>query len=173
MSFLRLCVFALNVFQKLSFKNKTMQIKTYQFTELDIHLLYAILKLRSDIFVVEQTSIYLDADDKDQESLHVCGFVNDELVAYTRVMPVGLSYPTYSSIGRVVVAKHARGAALGKLIMQESIALCQQNYNAKIKISAQQYLLKFYTSLGFDAIGEGYMEDGIPHLGMVRNVESE
>lgn len=143
---------------------------TKKFSELSLNELYDLLALRQDIFVVEQDCPYLDADGKDQNSVHVFGLdPNDKLVTYTRIVPKGISYKEYVSIGRVVVHMEARGTGEGKRLMQESIKACAQLYpNEKIKISAQSHLNKFYSDLGFVPTGEEYLEDGIPHIGMVR-----
>ena len=130
--------------------------------------LYTILKLRSEVFVVEQNCVYLDADGKDALSYHLCGWLNNELlVAYARLLPPGLSYPE-ASIGRVVTNPAHRKDGYGKILMQKAIENTRSLFNtSSIKIGAQQYLLRFYNGLGFTACSEPYMEDGIPHLEMV------
>ena len=132
--------------------------------------LYAVLQLRQAVFVVEQNCPYLDADDKDQVSYHVLGEATDgTLHAYTRLVPRGVSYPTYPSIGRVLTSARVRGRGEGYRLMRFSIERCEQLFGkAALKISAQQHLQKFYAKLGFVATGEAYLEDGIPHVGMVR-----
>ena len=145
-----------------------------KFSELSLEELYDILALRQDIFVVEQDCPYLDADGKDQKSLHVFGTDKAKLISYTRIVPKGISYDAYISIGRVVVHKDSRGTGEGKRIMQKSIDACKQLYPAeKIKISAQSHLNKFYGELGFHPTGEEYLEDGIPHIGMVYKEDSK
>lgn len=118
---------------------------------------------------MEQDCPYLDADGKDQSSLHVCGR-NEAglLVAYTRIVPKGISYAEYVSIGRVIVAESARGTGEGSRLMEYSIEACKNlTTEDKIKISAQSHLQEFYGRLGFKMVGEEYLEDGIPHVGMV------
>lgn len=138
------------------------------FAELSTAQLYDILQLRSEVFVVEQDCVYQDLDGKDKQSLHVCGYYGDTLAAYARLVPPGLSYRE-PSIGRVLTKKEYRASGLGKQLMNESITQINRNYPpAAIRISAQLYLLKFYTSLGFISRSEPYMEDGIPHVEMVR-----
>ncbi|MFK7933989.1 MAG: GNAT family N-acetyltransferase [Saprospiraceae bacterium] len=139
------------------------------FSELSLQQLYALMALRQQVFVVEQDCPYLDADGKDQLSHHLLGYDEDgDLVAYTRMVPPGISYEKYASIGRVVNAEKIRGKGVGKLLMQTTIHCVRRLYpNAPIKISAQSYLLKFYTELGFDAVGEEYLEDNIPHTAMI------
>lgn len=139
------------------------------FQELSLQELYAIMVLRQEVFVVEQDCPYLDADGKDQVSQHLMGFEEEELVAYTRLVPMGISYEKYPAIGRVITAKKVRGRGIGIELMQASIKHCESLFGkAPIKISAQCYLLKFYNSLGFQSVGETYLEDGIPHIAMIR-----
>lgn len=139
-----------------------------KFDELSAAELYTILKLRSEVFVVEQNCVYLDADGKDAQSYHLCGWLNNELlVAYARLLPPGLSYPE-ASIGRVVTHPVHRKDGYGKILMQKAIKNTQSLFNiSAIKIGAQQYLLPFYNGLGFTASSEPYLEDGIPHLEML------
>jgi len=138
-----------------------------KFGELSPQELYKILQLRSEVFVVEQNCIFLDMDSKDEGCLHFMGFVNDELAAYTRLVPPGYIYEEMS-IGRVVTSPKHRSKGLGKELMQRSIELCKHYFgDGNIKIGAQCYLLKFYESLGFKIIGERYDEDGIEHVHMM------
>lgn len=138
------------------------------FDELSKEELYRILQLRQEVFIVEQDCPYLDADDKDHASLHVLGFIDDELQAYTRLVPAGVSYKAYSSIGRVVTSKKLRGLNVGRQLMEESILKCLACFpDFDIKISAQSYLKNFYEKLGFVPTGEEYLEDGIPHMAMI------
>jgi len=143
-----------------------MKITTKTFNQLTTAELYEILQLRSEVFVVEQDCVYQDIDGKDDKALHVLGFKNDKLVAYTRCFKPG-DYFKEASIGRVVVEKSQRKFNYGNKIMVASINAIKQQYNTEtIKISAQCYLNKFYTQLGFKNIGEEYLEDGIPHIAM-------
>ncbi len=139
------------------------------FDELSPHTLYEILALRQEVFVVEQNCPYQDCDGKDLQSWHLMG--RDELgklICYTRLLPGGLAYQGYASIGRVVSAPSARGTGSGKILMEKSIEACRQLFgNQPIKIGAQSYLLKFYEGFGFRSTGEEYMEDGIPHTKMI------
>jgi len=138
------------------------------FDELDLKQLYRILEIRSEVFVVEQDCVYQDMDGKDSSSYHVLGYVNGEIHAYTRIVPPGVSYDKYASIGRVLTTMEVRRDGYGRKLMKESIKACQSLYPKHgIKISAQTYLLKFYNGLGFEQVGEGYLEDGIPHVAMV------
>ncbi len=139
------------------------------FDQLTPHELYAIMALRQEVFVVEQNCPYLDADGRDQDSWHLMGRdASGKLICYTRLLPKGLAYSDYVSIGRVVSSPSARGTGAGKLLMQRSIDMCRHLFgNQPIKIGAQSYLLKFYETFGFRSTGEEYLEDGIPHTKMI------
>ena len=139
-------------------------IKT--FSELSTHELYNILRLRSEVFVVEQDCVYQDMDNKDQKAIHLLYKQEEEIIGYTRIFKSG-DYYENPSIGRVVVVNNKRGNELGKKIMLESINFIKENFvGKKIELSAQKYLDKFYKDLGFDVEGEEYLEDGIPHQRM-------
>jgi len=139
------------------------------FDQLTPHELYAVMALRQEVFVVEQNCPYLDPDGKDQDSWHLMGRdASGKLICYTRLLPQGLAYSDYVSIGRVVSSPSARGTGAGKLLMQRSIDMCRHLFgNQPIKIGAQSYLLKFYETFGFRSTGEEYLEDGIPHTKMI------
>ena len=138
-----------------------------KFSELSIEELYQILRLRSEVFVVEQNCVYQDLDNKDQISVHIFIKEKNEIVAYTRIFKSG-DYYKNPSIGRVVVSKRKRGKELGKQIMIYSIDYIKKNLKGdKIELSAQKYLDKFYKDLGFYKTGEEYLEDGIPHQRML------
>ena len=137
------------------------------FQELSVNELYDLLKLRAEIFVVEQDCVYNDLDDFDKEAVHVFYVENGEIIATARLLQPGTRFADFS-IGRVVVKKDKRRTGLGKALMNAAIGYCITNWKAeKIKISAQQYLQRFYEELGFVVITEMYLEDGIPHVGMV------
>ncbi len=151
--------------------------KTKYFTELSLDQLYDLLKLRIDVFVVEQTCYYPDLDgnknelDRDKETLHLLGYQNDELVAYLRILAKGQSYDDYISIGRVAIASQARGARLGHELMTQALELCQHYFpKQNIKISAQEHLTNYYQQHGFEQISQMYLEDDIPHIAMIKNV---
>lgn len=136
------------------------------FTELELEELYDILKLRAEIFVVEQDCVYNDLDNLDKDAIHQFLLKNGEIVAYSRLLKPGTRFPVYS-IGRVVVKKSERGTGLGIKMMKEAKCFILNNWKAdKIKVSAQKYLRKFYEELGFNVVTEEYLEDGIPHFGM-------
>ena len=139
-----------------------------KFQELSLEELYQILRLRSAVFVVEQNCPYQDIDNKDQESLHLMYYVNNNFAGYTRLLPAGLSY-NEAAIGRVIISAEHRGAGIGKALMKASIKACYDHFGiSAIRIGAQVYLLDFYQSLGFVPQGEGYDEDGIPHIEMLK-----
>lgn len=141
-----------------------------KFDELTLEELYEILKLRSEVFVVEQNCIYNDIDGKDKTSFHVIIKENNEITAYLRVLPPGISYEN-ASLGRVLVAKDARGMGYAKAIVTEGINCVLRNFNTnKITIGAQEYLKDFYSEFGFKPVSEVYDEDGIPHLDMTLNI---
>lgn len=138
-----------------------------KFEELTNIELYKILQLRTQVFVVEQNCVFQDMDDKDQLSWHLCAWHNNELAAYTRLLPPGLSYAE-SSIGRVVTSQNARGKKAGKELMRHSIDAAYELFGkTNIKIGAQFYLKKFYESLGFKQVSDIYLEDGIEHIKML------
>ncbi len=128
--------------------------------------LYQILRLRSEIFVVEQNCVYQDLDDKDQKALHLFGEIEGSIVAYCRLFKAG-DYFDFASIGRVVVAANLRGKKLGHELMNQAITNIQKYLGEQnITISAQLYLKKFYESHGFIPTSETYLEDDIPHIQM-------
>ena len=146
-----------------------MKIFVKSFDELTIYELHDIMQLRSEVFVVEQDCVYQDIDGKDQQALHVFGLKKNKLVAYTRCFPPGI-YFDQAAIGRVVVLMKERKYGYGHLIIKASIKAIQTHYNTtNIKLSAQTHLNKFYESHGFSKVGEGYLEDGIPHIAMVKS----
>jgi ElaA protein len=137
-----------------------------KFEDLTPYQLYAILQLRNEVFVVEQNCVFQDADDKDQDSHHLMGFLNNKLAAYTRLVPPSVIYPEMS-IGRVVTASTVRRLGAGKELMKQSIDYCYRLFGkGPIKIGAQLYLKAFYESFGFQQISKVYLEDGIEHIYM-------
>ena len=139
-----------------------------KFEDLSPYELYAILRLRTEVFVVEQNCVFQDMDNKDQPAYHLMGWENDTLIAYTRLIPPHLSYKE-PSIGRVVTSASARGGGIGRKLMEKSIEEIVRLYGkTPIKLGAQLYLKKFYESLGFKQSGNVYDEDGIDHIEMIR-----
>ncbi len=138
------------------------------FNSLTVKELYTILRLRNEIFVVEQNCVFLDMDNKDQSCQHLMLYHNKELMAYARIVPPGLSYEQ-ASIGRIVSSSAARGKGFGKQLLQLAIDNCKRLHgNKPIKIGAQLYLKEFYESFGFVISSEVYDEDGIDHVEMIR-----
>lgn len=138
------------------------------FDELTTTELYGILRLRSEVFVLEQRCCYLDADNKDQRSHHLSGYRNGELMAFARIVPPGLSYE-YPAIGRIVVSPKGRGAGYGIELLHVSIQKLEELYGkVPIRIGAQLYLKRFYESFGFRQSGDVYLEDEIEHIEMTR-----
>lgn len=145
----------------------TLSYTIKSFDELTNTELYTMLRLRSEIFVVEQNCPYLDLDNKDQKSFHLLYYVNNEFAGSTRLVPAGLSFKE-NSIGRVVISNSYRGLGLGKKLMEASIEGCYEKFGkGPIRIGAQYHLSKFYQSLGFVEQGEVYEEDEIPHIEML------
>lgn len=144
-------------------------IRCTHFNDLTVKELYAIMALRQEVFIVEQNCPYLDADGKDLAAWHLMLFdENESLLACTRLLQTGISYPDYASIGRVVSAPRVRGQNLGRRIMTESLQKMAELFPKQgVKIGAQSYLLRFYESFGFVSTGENYLEDGIPHTSMI------
>lgn len=143
--------------------------KIFKFNDLDVATLYSFLKLRSDVFVVEQDCVYPDLDDKDvdQQTAHICLYDEQgNVIAYARCLAPSVSFEG-SSIGRVVVSQSHRGKGIAEALMKESIAYCKRSWpNHIIQIGAQCYLIGFYEGLGFNAFSEPYDEDGIMHIDM-------
>ncbi len=138
-----------------------------KFDDLAPHELYAIMQLRNEVFAVEQQCVYQDADNKDQPSFHFMGWLEDKLVAYTRLLPPGVAYRE-PSIGRVVTSPSARRSGIGRELMKRSIEEVYILYGTlPIKIGAQLYLQNFYSSFGFNQTSAIYLEDNIEHIEMV------
>lgn len=130
----------------------------------DVH---DVLALRSEIFVVEQQCIYQDVDGNDPVGVHLLGRRNGVLLAYLRVLPAGTRFARMS-VGRVVVHQRERGTGLGRALMKEALARIEADGPVALKLSAQAHLQAFYESVGFTATDERYLEDGIPHVAMIR-----
>ena len=143
--------------------------KIKDFNQLSTQDLYAVLQLRSEVFVVEQDCVYQDLDGKDQLAYHVLGYKDSILIAYARVFKPG-DYFSKSSIGRIIVKKKYRRFKYGDLLVKNSIDFIEKEFKEKeILISAQAYLINFYNNLGFKQKGEQYLEDDIPHIKMLKN----
>ena len=150
------------------------QIKT--FSQLTTDELYDFLKLRIDVFVVEQTCYYPDLDDldRDSEARHIFAYNEGNMIAYCRVLAPEVVYNDESAIGRVIVDSSYRGKGLAYELMMQALAVTKEYWpNHPCHISAQQHLSDFYQRLGFEPISEMYLEDGIPHVGMRRLATSQ
>lgn len=129
--------------------------------------LYAILRLRNEVFIVEQHCPYQDIDNKDQKSFHLMGRIGDDLVAYCRILPPGVSYPE-SSIGRVITSAKSRGTGAGQELLGKAIAEVRKMFGiVPIHIGAQRYLQRFYEGFGFVQTSPVYLEDDIEHIEMI------
>ena len=149
--------------------NTNLRWVTKIFAELTVNELYDLLRLRSEVFVVEQKCIFLDIDNNDQKAFHTIGYIGDEVVATTRLFDKNIMYDGYQSIGRVVGSPRHRGLGIGKALMQYSIQECERLFGkGPIKIGAQLYLKKFYGEQGFEQSGDIYLEDEIDHIPMIR-----
>jgi ElaA protein len=139
------------------------------FEALTLQELYELLRLRSEVFVVEQNCVFLDLDNKDQLCHHLLLYKENELVATARLLPPGLSYPDAMSIGRIVTSPAVRGTGVGKILVDMAIEACYSLYGSgPIKIGAQLYAKKFYEAFGFVQSGQVYDEDGIDHIEMTK-----
>jgi ElaA protein len=143
----------------------------FAFNELNVHTLYQLLRLRSEVFVVEQDCVYQDMDNRDQAAHHLLAFDQDgQVQACLRLLPPGVAYEGHAAIGRIVTSAALRGQGAGRPMLRNAIEKARQRYpNTPLKLSGQQHLRAFYESMGFKAIGEPYLEDGIPHLEMLRS----
>ena len=147
----------------------TWELKS--FDELTVHELYEILKLRADVFVIEQECIYPDIDDKDifPGVLHLFSTHDNIISSYMRILPIGCSYDYMPCLGRVTTQAGFRGTGLGHLLLQQAINILDERWPNNIcHISAQVHLRKYYEAQNFSVVGEGYLEDDIPHIGMER-----
>lgn len=146
--------------------NIIWKIKTFE--EFTVPELYAVLKARIDVFVIEQNCPYPDLDNYDQKAIHIWAEENGDVLAYCRVFDKGIKYDE-TSLGRVLTTEKARGKSLGKLLIKYAVETIENRFHtSEIRISAQDYLLKFYGDFGFVDTGKKYLEDDIPHTEMVR-----
>ncbi len=142
-----------------------MIITVKRFDELTVNELYEIMKLRVNVFVVEQNCPYPELDDKDKLSIHAWISDEESIIAYCRVLPQGVSYKE-ASIGRVISAKRRMG--YGTKIVNIGINLAKEHFGAdKIRIEAQTYARGLYEKCGFVQVSEEFLEDGIPHIEML------
>ena len=148
---------------------QTIHWKIKSFAELSVPELYEILKIRQEVFIVEQTCDYLDADGYDDKAIHLWAENNGEILAYCRLFNAGIKYEE-ASIGRVLTNANYRNLSLGKTLMKFALLTIQARFRAvDVRISAQDYLLKFYSEFGFQDTGKKYLEDDIPHTEMLKS----
>ena len=140
--------------------------RTLPFDALDVDTLYALLRLRTDVFVVEQNCPYPELDDRDQGALHVIGRdASDRVVAYARILPPGTD--GLPAVGRVVVDSGQRGTGLGHALMRNVLSVLQRTYGRiDSRMSAQAHLEGFYAAHGYVRQGDPFDLDGIPHIAM-------
>ena len=135
------------------------------FNELSNIELYEILKVRCSVFVLEQTCLYPELDDKDQEAYHVFIEEDNEIKAYLRVLDKGVSFEEVS-IGRVLTTQRNKG--YGNIILEKGIQVAKEKFNAKaIRIEAQTEAKGYYEKFGFKQVSDEFLEDGIPHIEML------
>ncbi|MBC7957049.1 MAG: GNAT family N-acetyltransferase [Cytophagales bacterium] len=143
------------------------QARLNELTPLELARIY---RARQEVFSIEQNCVYLDADEADEQSYHLAAWSDEQVLplAYARLVDPGIKYAE-PSMGRVITTAAVRGTGLGRELVQRVLALCDEVHpGLGVRISAQSRLLRFYNELGFVAVGEGYMEDGIPHIEMLR-----
>lgn len=146
-----------------------MQFSFIPFNALSVSDLYAILQLREQVFILEQTCLYADIDGKDAQAYHALLKIDDQLAAYARFFIKGNFHLDYASIGRVLVHPNYRKKQLGHEILRRVLEEIERKFEkSEIKISAQTYLLRFYEQYGFKKISAEYLEDGIPHIDMLK-----
>ena len=151
-------------------KNKGINWNFKHFSELSTLEWYALAKIRMEVFIIEQNCHYLDLDNRDLDAYHIFATENNEVIAYARLLAKGISYPEVS-IGRVLVDEKARGRKLGHELMEKTMTFSASVYGLNnIKISAQEHLTHFYETHGFKVVTEMYLEDDIPHVGMLHSV---
>ncbi|WP_315053146.1 GNAT family N-acetyltransferase [Chryseobacterium indoltheticum] len=144
--------------------------KIKSFEELTTSELYEMIKARVDVFVVEQNCPYPDLDKYDQKALHLWAEQEDQTVlAYCRIFDKGIKY-NETSIGRVLTSANGRGKNLGKQLIQYAVETIENRFKtSEVRISAQDYLLRFYSGFGFKETDKKYLEDNIPHTEMFRS----
>ena len=140
-----------------------------EFDDLSPKEVYAIAQLRIQVFIVEQNCVFQDLDNKDFKCSHLMGWIGDILVACARIIPPGVSYDGYSSIGRIVTSLIIRRTGFGKELLARAISATEKKYaNMPIRISAQVYVRKYYELFGFKQTSDIYLEDLIEHIEMTR-----
>lgn len=147
-----------------------MKIKIKFFHELSNQELYSLLALRSEVFIVEQNCPYQDLDGHDQKAIHLLGYLDENLAACSRIFAPNEYFEGFASIGRIATSPNFRKLSFGKQIVVDSLSKIYELYGKEcpIKIGAQAYLIRFYEELGFNNTGIEFLEDGIPHVYMIK-----
>ncbi|MFW5988495.1 MAG: GNAT family N-acetyltransferase [bacterium] len=144
-----------------------MELQIKRFSQLNNRQLYKIIEARIDVFVVEQNCPYKECDNKDQDSFHLFYLDQNQIAAYLRIIPAGISY-NEPSIGRVLVKKEYRKKGLAKKMTKEALTFIKEEFSSNaVRISAQEYILNLYQNFGFKVVSERYLEDDIPHYEML------
>jgi ElaA protein len=147
-----------------------LKTNIFPFQELSVDLLYKILKLRSEVFVVEQQCIYLDIDGKDKEAMHLVATNENDIVFYARIFEMGVYYQNFASIGRVIVNEKYRNEKWGNVLISNCLNFIFTKWgNIPIKIAAQEHLEKYYNKHGFEKIEDRFLDDGIWHIYMIKS----
>ncbi len=148
-----------------------MEWKLKAFDEMSIDELYNILRERVDVFVVEQQCAYREIDNFDQSSYHLYACEGEEIAAYARILPAGTAYQELS-IGRVLVKESYRGRGFATELMTKALDFIREELKGEsVRLQAQEYLLHFYSSFGFEKISGVYLDEGIPHADMLLEFE--
>ena len=152
------------------FAKKMIHFEYLPFEELSVYRLYEIMARRQDVFCVEQNCPYLDPDGLDFQALHLMGLdESGDIAVYARLLPEGSPYEGYQSMGRVLTVRGRRREGLGKALVEKALEVLEASFGSgPIKISAQSYLVPFYSGFGFAPSGPEYLEDGIPHTPMIK-----
>lgn len=142
-----------------------------RFPNIPLKQFYRILRARQEVFILEQNCNYLDCDGKDKKSYHMLAYKKQDVAAYMRILPPGLSYKE-ASMGRILTTKKYRGKGIGKELMERGLAFSKEKLKYRfIRMSAQSYLVPFYSNFGFQITGKEYLEDNIPHTEMILKLE--
>ena len=153
-----------------------MQWLWLNFNDLSVTQLYAILKLRQDVFILEQECLYSDIDDLDKHCTHLLGIDSHlsatRLAAYLRIIPASQHASGLTTLGRILTGADYRGQSLGKIMMQETMLYLKEHHAGEIvNMSAQSYLEKFYNDFGFSTVSDPYDDDGIMHIDMQARID--
>ncbi len=144
-----------------------MEFKLKKFNELTVEELYKLLRVRNEVFVVEQNCVYQDCDNKDYDAYHLFCEHEDEIIGCLRILNRGVSYEE-ASIGRVLIKEKYRHTGISKAMMVEALRFIKNELKeTEVRISAQVYIKKFYENVGFEVVSEEYLEDNIPHVQML------